>query len=175
MVTLRGTKPLLNDKSNGTPSRLSSSKETFSSISGRSKKKICYSLFKLRLYFLRLRCHRRTHATRSFNSTEKSYIAPINDWIEKREIQLVEWRHVNSGTMDLPKGSTSTKMRSPLPSMQLQRRPTLKWACHSTLLYVYTYIKIHSSPEQKKCITRQDCVKNEKLDRKARTRSVPEA
>ena len=63
--------------------------------------------------------------------------------------------------MDLPERITSTKMSSPLPSMQ--RRPTLKWVCHSTLLYLYTNIKIHSSPEKyafnkRKCITRQDCV-----------------
>ena len=36
----------------------------------------------------------------------------------------------------LPEGSTSTEMSSPLLSMQ--RRPTLKWVCHSTLLYIPT-------------------------------------
>ena len=54
----------------------------------------------------------------------------------KDEIQLVKWRHVTRENMDLPEGSTSTKMSSPLPSMQ--RPPTIKWVCHSTLLYIPT-------------------------------------
>ena len=43
-------------------------------------------------------------------------------------------KDTNKETIDLPEGSTTTKMSSPLPS--IQRRPTLKWVCHSTLLYI---------------------------------------
>ena len=52
---------------------------------------------------------------------------------ETKRKQLVEEGHKN---MDLPEGSTSSKMSSPLPSMQ--RQTTLKWLCHSTLLYIRT-------------------------------------
>ena len=63
--------------------------------------------------------------------------------------------------MNLPEGSTWTKMSLPLPSEQ--RRPMLKWVCHSTLVYIPTLKFIPPEPreicfEQKKCITRLDYV-----------------
>ena len=88
------------------------------------------------IYILRLRCNWRTHVCRSFHSTEEIYITPLNDQIERREIQLVKWRHVTRQNMDLPEGSTSTTKSSPLPLMQRPR--TVKWVCHSTALYIPT-------------------------------------
>ena len=36
--------------------------------------------------------------------------------------------------MDLSEGSTPTN--TPLPFTSIQRLPTLKWLCHSTLVYI---------------------------------------
>ena len=77
--------------------------------------------------------------------------------------------------MALPKGSTSTKMSSSLPSMQ--RQPTLKWVGHSTLLYISALKFI---PAIRNCFWTKEMYhtwrlcslncENEKRARKARTR-----